>query len=46
MHLFFKTVGFSEFSTNDEEKFIKAAVKKAIESSGKTSGDGEGGFSS
>lgn len=32
MHLFFKTVGFSEFSTNDEEKFIKAAVKKAIES--------------
>lgn len=30
MHLFFRTVGFSEFSTKDEEKLIKAAVKSAV----------------
>lgn len=32
MHLFLKTVGFSEFHANDEEKLIKAAVKSAINS--------------
>lgn len=30
MHLFFRTVGFSEFTTKDEEKFLKAVVKKAV----------------
>lgn len=32
MHLFLKTVGFSEFVANDEEKLIKTAVKSAINS--------------
>lgn len=30
MHLFFRTVGFSEFTNKEEEKLIKAAVKSAV----------------
>lgn len=31
MHLFLRTVGFSEFGVDQEEKLIKTAVKRAIE---------------
>lgn len=34
MHLYFRTVGFSEFKAHDEEKLIKAAVKSACSCNG------------
>jgi len=33
MHLFLRSIGFSEFGANDEEKLVKAAIKSAINSS-------------